>query len=108
MLATLKQNDRTYTYDAPTYSSAIVDLPILWQGFSETGDTRLSTTTTIGLFTRDPSYKTDSRRVTKQTPTSSVKLVWDPITDAYLMELHGSNILLATYSQKTISIWKVG
>ena len=54
MVATLKRNDRTYAYDAPTYSSAIVDLPILWQGFPEIGDTQASTTTTIGFFTRDP------------------------------------------------------
>ena len=54
MVEMVKRNDRTYAYDTASYSSAIVDLPILWQGFPEIGDTRLSTTTTIGLFTRDP------------------------------------------------------
>ncbi len=53
-MPTLKRNDPTYAYDAPTYSSAIVDLPILWQGFTELGNTQPSTTATIGLFTRDP------------------------------------------------------
>ena len=107
MVETLKRKNRIYAYDAPTYSSAIVDLPILWQRFPEIGDTRLSTTTTIGFFNRDPSYNSDSRRVTKQTPTSSVKFVWDPVTDAYLTELDGSNILLATYTQEPIQFGRL-
>ena len=54
MVEMVKRNDRTYAYDTASYSSAIVDLPILWQGFPEIGNTQASTTTTIGFVTRDP------------------------------------------------------
>jgi len=54
MVETVKRNDRTYAYDASTYSRAIVDLPILWQGLAEIGNTQPSMTTTIESFSRDP------------------------------------------------------
>ena len=53
-MKTVTRNDPTYAYDTPTYSSAIVDIPILRQGFAEVGNTQPSTTTTIGFLTRDP------------------------------------------------------
>ena len=50
----MERIDATYAYDAPTHSVAIAPESILSVINSEVGNTQPSTTTTIGLFTRDP------------------------------------------------------
>ena len=51
---TIEHIEPTYAYDALTYSFAIVGVSSLTVVFSEVGDPQSSTTTTIGLYTRDP------------------------------------------------------
>lgn len=46
------------------------------------------------------SYNSDSRRVTKQTASETVKIVWDPVADAYLSELDSSNATQVVYTQE--------
>ena len=46
--------ERIYAYGAPTYSIAIVRMSSLSVVFSEVGEPQLTTTLTIGFFTRDP------------------------------------------------------
>lgn len=45
------------------------------------------------------SYNSDSRRVTKQSASETVKFVWDPVADAYLSELNVSNATQVVYTQ---------
>ena len=46
------------------------------------------------------SYNSDSRRVTKESASETVKFVWDPVADAYLSELDVSNATQVVYTQE--------
>ena len=46
------------------------------------------------------SYNSDSRRVTEESVSETVKFVWDPVADAYLSELDVSNATQVVYTQE--------
>lgn len=45
-------------------------------------------------------YNGDNRRVLKQQDTDITKFVWDSVADAYVAELDGSDVVIATYTNE--------
>ncbi|MBL8820689.1 MAG: RHS repeat-associated core domain-containing protein [Planctomyces sp.] len=90
----------TYTYDL-TGNQQIEQPPTgnrtttTWNYENQPTQYRLPTGLPVTM-----AYNGDNRRISLVQGTSTTKFVWDPVIDAYIQELDGSNVLIATYTNE--------